>query len=157
MSAPIAAARPHAVAVTVMLADGFDALGLRADGAYRVYESRVAGDVALICPYFVLHPGAGYRTSERITGRSDRFDQDVQVTVVGRNQTEVLAAADAACEVLLDRRPAVAGRATWRIRQIPGTPPVPVVDRTVLDPATGEPVLYLPLLFGVASTPAPTS
>jgi hypothetical protein len=157
MGAPIAAARPHVAAVKSMLEDGATALGITASGAYTAYLTRVDGDVAPIYPYWVLHPDPGIRSAERITAAPDRLDQTLQITSVGRDYDEVMAAVETALELLLNRRPAVPGRSTWRLRQLSGTPERPLVDRTALDPATSRPLLYLPVLLGVASTPAPTS
>lgn len=144
----IGAARPHVAAVQALLVAGIAGLGLD----YQVYVSEVPPVTELAWPYLVLHPDPGVRSSTRLTADSDRYDSTIQVTCVGRDTTEALAAADTVCELLIDQRPVVAGRTCWRITQIPGTPPI-LVDRTTLDPATSRATFFVPIQLAVASIP----
>jgi hypothetical protein len=98
--------------------------------------------------YAVLYGGAGQRLTSSLEGSSVDMDWPFQVTCAAGLVNDCLWAVDKVCAALVDVRPVVAGRSTWRISQDMDVGPVQR-DEDV------HPVrFYVPLMFRLYSQPA---
>lgn len=87
-------------------------------------------------PYAVMFAGTPDETSTALCGTSNHATFAFQITAVGMSSESALAVADAARALLLDVRPAVAGRSCSRIRKAYARPVT--TDHDVTLPGTNR-------------------
>jgi hypothetical protein len=104
-------------------------------------------------PYVVLHPEPGLLDLTNLAAGIDHYTWAGQVTAVGRDHRETVAATDRARAALVGRRPTVPGRECNLIRQEPGAAPV-TRDPDATDPGTGRPVFFTAVRYSLHTTPA---
>lgn len=112
----------------------------------------VTADADLTYPYLVVWPPPVNRSATGLDATSTQQDVTFQVTAVGRDIDETLAAADRAAAALVDRVPVVAGRLFNQVQQVPLNQ-APLPDPTSRDPATQRPVFSVPVMFSTWSVP----
>lgn len=118
---------------------------------YVGYFGKVTdADSDLTYPYWITWPPAGIRTLDRLAGTGHQFTTVTQVTVVGRDVDEVLAALDRIGAALVGVTPQIAGRSCGRIGDLsPGqVPEKSDVTRT----PEGQPVYRAIGLYQLMST-----
>jgi hypothetical protein len=148
MSQPITdPSRAHAAATVALIEAGVPA-------GYRVYLGGVADDEADITyPYLVVWPPPASRTPVNLTKSVSVLTTVLQVTAVGHDRDEVLAALDRVADALQGRRPVMDGRKAGLFEQVGDTSPV-TEDNKIRSPQ-GTPVVSGAVLFAVQSVPAP--
>jgi hypothetical protein len=109
-------------------------------------------DGQLTYPYLVVWPPPVTRSTNALDSISTQHDMTWQVTAVGRDETETLAAADRATAALVDQVLIIAGRTFNQVEQVP-TNQAPLPDPTSRDPATQRPVFSVPVMFSTWSVP----
>lgn len=134
-------AQAHRSAVLVLLK--------AAASAVRVLEVEAPSGTPM--PYVVLHIGPGVRSRSTHKPVSDRRDVEFTLTCVGLDPAGMFSAQERASAAILDRRPAVTGRSSSTITQIPGGGDVPRWDRDVTPER-----LYVVDAYSFFTTPAPT-
>lgn len=126
---------------------------LLAPTGYLVEVGEVAtADADLTYPYLVVWPPPVNRSATALDAASTQQDVTFQVTAVGRDIDETLAAADRAAAALVDKVPVVAGRLFNLVQQVPLNQ-APLPDPTSRDPATQRPVFIVPVMFSTWSVP----
>jgi hypothetical protein len=126
---------------------------LLASAGYPVEVGEVTTpDDELTYPYLVLWPPPVVRGPTSLDATSDQQDVTFQVTAVGRDEDETLAAADRAADALVDQVPTIAGRTFNQIQQEPLSQP-PRPDPGGRDPQTRRPVFVVPVMFSTWSVP----
>jgi hypothetical protein len=94
------------------------------------YDGQVPNEPTF--PYRVLYLDTGFERSEKLCATSNRADFRFQVTSVALTAEGVAIVADQSRSLLVDVRPAVAGRTCTQIRRKTSVPVRP--DRDVTDP-----------------------
>lgn len=118
----------------------------------KVYLGKVTdSDSALTYPYLIVWPPPGYRDLTALAGAGHTLTTVVQVTAVGRDVDEVLAALDRVTDTLVGVTPAIVGRRCTRVSdESPGQPPEKSdITRT----PDGQPVYRGYGLYRLMSTP----
>lgn len=128
---------------------------LNAVGDYTVYLGGVTDtDADLTYPYLVVWPPPGARTRTDLAGSSSDLTTVTQITAVGRDAVEVLAALDRVAVALQGVRPTLDGRAAGQIHQAEDFTPPPVVQSDASRTADGRPVFRGVAMYRLHSTPA---
>jgi hypothetical protein len=123
---------------------------------YQIYDGKVTrDDGALEDPYLVIWAAPGSRTQINLPGNQSDLTTVTQITAVGRDRTEVLAALDRVAELLQGRRPTIAGRLPGLFRQVSENPYVRPTD-TVRGP-DGQACYQGVIQFQLNSTAAPAT
>lgn len=138
-------AHPHTEAVAALL------------GAtnYPTYVAEVTGDDATrVYPYLVLWPFPGSVAWADLGCTPTEYLFRFQVTAVGRDRRETLAALDRARAELVAVSPTITGRNCGLISQDDGENLPVSTDPAVRDPATGRPVFFTVARFGLPTWPA---
>jgi len=135
--------RDHLAAIQYLLEDSTP---------YPVYAGEVtAPDSELQLPYLVIWAAPASRLTVTLAGYGGEAHAKFQVTVVGRDIAETLAAADRCTAALHRKHPLIEGRNTSLISHLPGGPDIPRRDETVR--INGRPVFSVPVFFSFTSTP----
>lgn len=122
---------------------------------YKMYrDGKVTDpDSALTYPYLIQWPGRGPRTLDRLAGAGHSMTTTTQITAVGRDIDEVLAALDRVSAALTGVTPHITGRNCSRIADI--SPPDQVPEKSdVTQTPEGQPVYRAFGLYRLMSTPA---
>lgn len=92
---------------------------------YAHYRGKVTDpDDALTYPYLVSWPPPAQRTLTALAGKSSNLMTSIQVTAVGRDVDEVVAALDRVAAAVVGAQPVISGRSCGRIEdESPGQPP----------------------------------
>jgi hypothetical protein len=153
MTQPVDVSRLHHKAILDLLSPAI--VPLQVDGRYRIYSGEVTDDEDSIAyPYLVVWPPPVHRPVNTMAGYDGAATTTTQVTAAGTTVDEVLAALDRAAAALHRRRPAILGRITGLVSQVPSaTPPQPDRDDSVRLP-DGRPVFMSFLQFSLYSTPS---
>lgn len=123
---------------------------------YQRYFAKVdVGDDALRYPYLIVWAQPGTRGQINMAGNVYDLTTVTQITAVGQDDDEVLAALDQAGALLQGIRPAIDGRLPGQIRQIPTSQPVRETDQA-RTPA-GQPYYMAIALYSLNSTAGPVS
>lgn len=136
-------------------ADAIRAL-LDAATAYDSYVGEVtAADDDLTYPHYIIWPPPSSRPRTTLNGYGGEATTRTQVTAVGRDVREVLAALDRAGAALHRKRPVISGRRCGLITQTPEIPDPPQPDRTETARTLpdGRPVFVSFLQFSLFSAP----
>lgn len=144
MAAMVDPSRAHAKAIDDLIDAAVE---------YKLYRGKVTDDDAdLTYPYLISWPAPGNRTLDRLAGTGHRFTTTQQITAVGRDVGEVIAALDRVAAAVVGVAPQIAGRRCGRIVDVsPGqVPEKSDVTRT----PEGQPVYRSFGLFQLMSTPA---
>lgn len=128
----------HAAAVHALL-----------EAVVRVYDVEAPQKPDL--PYALLFVPGGALLRVALAPVSSKRDIEFQVTSVGLTEDGMRSVQDRAATALVDRRPAVAGRQTSPIWQVPGAGDLPRVDRDVTPHR-----LYVVDRFAFSSVPLPS-
>ena len=102
-------------------------------------------------PYAVIYMDTGRGGDLRLSGHTRRRTFDFQITSVGLTDTAVRIVADAASDLLLDRRPRVPGYSSGRIRHVTSVPVRP--DTDVRDTETRLHPMFSVDTYSFRSTP----
>jgi hypothetical protein len=144
---------PTLVDITTRHTDAIE--GLLTVAGHPLYVAEVTDDDATrVYPYLVLHPTPGTADFDDLAWSSANFAWSFQVTAVGRDRHETLAALNLAQALLVGVRPVVSGRSCGLISQPPGAQSVVRPDPTTRDPATMRPVFYAVAQFELTTYPA---
>lgn len=121
---------------------------------YTLYRGKVTDpDSALTYPYLISWPGRAPRTLDRLAGTGHTVTSTHQITAVGRDVGEVLAALDRVSAAVTGVIPQIAGRSCSRIQDV--SPPDQVPEESdVTRTLDGQPVYRSFALFQLMSTPA---
>lgn len=123
---------------------------------YQLYFGGVtATDADLTFPYLIVWPPPGARTQINLAGTMSALVTTIQVTAVGRDVDEVLAALDRAATALQGVRPALPGRRCGQIHQPPDYIPPPVTQSDTTRTSDGRPVYRGVAQYRLTSTPDP--
>lgn len=118
---------------------------------YTVYLGEVTGpDGELTFPYIVAWPPPPDRPTLTLAGYGGEITTTTQVSAVGRDVTETIAAMGRASEALHRVRPTIAGRRCGLITQVPQQMPPPRPDERVR--VNGRPVYLTFSLFRLDSS-----
>lgn len=118
---------------------------------YTVYLGEVTTpDDQLTLPYLVVWPPPPERPNLSLAGYGEEITTTTQVTAVGRDAIETIAAMGRASAALHGVRPVVAGRECGLIGQVPGQLPPPRPDERVR--VDGRPVYITFALFRLMSS-----
>ncbi len=121
---------------------------------YDVFLVEVTkADADLTYPYVCVYPDPGVAALNSLAAATSDLTIGWQVTAVGRDPTETLAALDRTRMASHGVRPFVGGRTCSLVTQEAGVQPVRR-DPVAHDPATARPVFYAVARFGFRSTPA---
>lgn len=122
---------------------------------YTVYLGEITDpEDAIEYPYLVVWPPPADRPANTINGYDSQATTVTQITAAGTSVDEVLAALDRAAGLLHRIRPAILGRQSAPLRQLPGGgPPQPQRDPKVrtLD---GRPIYFSTAFYELHSTAA---
>jgi hypothetical protein len=118
---------------------------------YTVYLGEVTDpDDALTLPYLVVWPPPPERPTLTLGGYGGEITTTTQVTAVGRDVIETIAAMGRASFALHGQRPVIPGRECGLIGQVPGQLPTPRPDERVR--VDGRPVYVTFALFRLMSS-----
>lgn len=148
MTTPTDVSRAHNRAIYDMLAP----LTSPPTGYQRYFAKVDVPDSDLTYPYLIVWAAPGHRQILTLSGTVSDLTTITQVTVVGRDDDEVLGALDRAADLLHGHRPAIGGRLPGCIRQQPVDRPVRPTD-TSRTP-DGQPYYMSFALFELNSTAA---
>lgn len=136
--------RAHALAIKALIDAAVE---------YTGYLGKVTdADADLTYPYWILWPPPASRALDRLAGNGHTLTTVTQVTVVGRDVDEVLAALDRIAAAVVGVQPVIAGRNCGRIEDLsPGQPPQ---ESDVTRTPDGQPVYRAIGLYQLMSTAA---
>lgn len=137
--------RAHALAIEALIDVAVE---------YTLYRGKVTDpDSGLTYPYLISWPGRAPRTLDRLAGTGHSLTSTTQITAVGRDVDEVLAALDRVSAAVTGVTPQIPGRNCGRISDI--SPPDQVPEKSdVSQTPEGAPVYRAFGLFQLMSTSA---
>lgn len=139
-------ARLHGDAVLAMLIDAGWVLNT------TLFDGELAPETT-DTPYTILWVPPGNTSETSLRGDSDQLDTVVQLTHVGGDRNEAIGESDAARLTIVDKRPALAGRTAYRIKQAGDGGPVTRDDASRIE-RDSRPAFSAIAFYRVTSLPA---
>jgi hypothetical protein len=122
---------------------------------YTVYLGEVTdSDDDITYPYLVVWPPPATSGRENLTGNLLRATTRTQISVIGQDVHETLAALDRAGQLLNSKRPVVAGRVCTQL-ELTATSGPPEPNSTVRTTPGGKPTHRAFAIYSLTSLPAP--
>lgn len=151
MSAFQSLSRAHAHAIYDLLAP----VSAPPYNRQRYFAKVNVSDSELTYPHLIVWPQPATRSQVNLTGTLYDATTTTAITVVGRDDDEVLAVGDLVGELLQGKKPSIEGRIPGQIRNVPSSQPVRETDQSRTP--DGQPYYMAVSYYSLNSTAAPAT